>query len=127
MVLAPASLRADALVFGAKEGCRAGAWNVGVGSIGAHCYTDIHPLYFAEGLFTEQIPHLDHHVKYPVIIGAVMQGAASAVQSISNPYFKGAQYFDVTVALAIFLVLGVLETAYCAGPSRRWTALLIPR
>ena len=32
----------------------------------------------------------------------------------------------MTVAvLAVFLVTGVLATAYCAGPSRRWTALLV--
>jgi uncharacterized membrane protein len=32
----------------------------------------------------------------------------------------------VTVAiLAVFLVAGVLCTAYCAGPARRWTALLV--
>ena len=55
-----------------------------------------------------------------------MQGAAWAVHWISNPFARGLQFFDVTVAvLALFLVAGVLATAYCAGPSRRWTALLV--
>jgi hypothetical protein len=27
--------------------------------------------------------------------------------------------------LALFLVAGVLATAFCAGPGRRWTALLV--
>ena len=65
-------------------------------------------------------------MEYPVIIGAVMQGAAWVVRSISNPFSRGLQFFDVTVAvLALFLVAGVLGTAYCAGPARRWTALLV--
>jgi uncharacterized membrane protein len=126
VVLVLASLLADGIAFGAKEACRAGAWNVGVEQYQAHCYTDIYPLYYGEGLAAGKIPYLDHHVEYPVIIGAVMQGAAWAVRSISNPYSRGVQFFDVTVAiLALFLVAGVLGTAYCAGPARRWTALLV--
>jgi uncharacterized membrane protein len=125
-ILILASLIADGIAFGAKQACRAGAWNVGVEQYQAHCYTDIYPLYFGEGLASGKIPYLDHHVEYPVVIGAVMQGAAWAVRSISNPFVRGLQYFDVTVAvLALFLVAGVLGTAYCAGPARRWTALLV--
>ena len=125
-VLVVASLLADGLAFGAKQACRTGAWNFGVAQYQAHCYTDIYPLYYGEGLSAGQIPYLDHHVEYPVIIGAVMQAAAWVVRSITNPYVRGLQFFDVTVAvLALFLVAGVLATAYCAGPGRRWTALLV--
>jgi uncharacterized membrane protein len=125
-VLVLASLAADAIAFGAKEACRAGAWNVGVEQYQAHCYTDIYPLYYAEGLAGGQAPYLGHHVEYPVIIGAVMQGAAWAVKWMPNAYTRGLHFFDVTVAvLALFLVAGVLATAYCAGPDRRWTALLV--
>ncbi len=125
-VLVLASLAADGIAFGAKEACRAGAWNVGVAQYQAHCYTDIYPLYFVEGLSAGKVPYLDHHVEYPVIIGAVMQGAAWAVHWLPNLYSRGLQFFDVTVAvLALFLVAGVLATAYCAGPARRWTALLV--
>lgn len=125
-VLALAGLAADGLAFAAKEACRAGAWNYGVEQYQAHCYTDIYPLYYAEGLSNGQVPYLDHHVEYPVVIGALMQGAAWIVRSISNPYARGLQFFDVTVGLlAVFLVAGVLATAYCAGPARRWTALLV--
>jgi uncharacterized membrane protein len=121
-----ASLVADGVAFGAKEACRAGAWNVGVEQYQAHCYTDIYPLYFGEGLSSGQAPYLTHHVEYPVIIGGVMQGAAWVVRSLTNPYSRGLQFYDVTVAfLALFLVAGVLATAYCAGPARRWTALLV--
>jgi len=125
-LLVLASLIAGGLAFAAKEACRAGAWNYGVEQYQAHCYTDIYPLYFAEGLSSGKVPYTGHHVEYPVIIGAVMQAAAWVVRSTANPYARGLSYFDVTVAvLAIFLVAGVLATAYCAGPSRRWTALLV--
>ncbi len=124
--LVVASLLADGLAFGAKQACRTGAWNFGVAQYQAHCYTDIYPLYYDEGLSAGKIPYLDHHVEYPVIIGAVMQGAAWVVRSATNPYVRGLQFFDVTVAvLALFLVAGVLATAYCAGPRHRWTALLV--
>jgi len=126
VVLVVASLLADGIAFWAKQACRAGAWNFGVGQYQAHCYTDIYPLYFDEGLSSGKVPYLGHHVEYPVIIGAVMQGAAWAVRSITNPYSRGLQFFDVTVAvLALFLIAGVVATAYCAGPSMRWTALLV--
>jgi uncharacterized membrane protein len=126
IVLVLASLMADGLAFAAKEACRAGAWNYGVEQYQAHCYTDIYPLYFGEGLSAGKVPYLDHHVEYPVIIGAVMRAMAWVVRSTVNPYTRGLQYFDVTVGLlAIFLIAGVLATAYCAGPSRRWTALLV--
>ena len=125
-VLVLASLLADGIAFGAKQACRTGAWNFGVAQYQAHCYTDIYPLYFDEGLSSGKVPYLDHHVEYPVIIGAVMQGAAWAVRSITNPAIRGLQFFDVTAAvLALFLIAGVLATAYCAGPSMRWTALLV--
>ncbi|HXB47490.1 MAG TPA: glycosyltransferase 87 family protein [Streptosporangiaceae bacterium] len=126
IVLVLASLLADGIAFGAKQACRAGAWDFGVAQYQAHCYTDIYPLYYGEGLSSGKVPYVDHHVEYPVIIGAVMQGAAWAVRSITNPYTRGLQFFDVTVAvLAVFLIAGVLATAYCAGPSMRWTALLV--
>lgn len=126
-VLVVSSLVADALAFGAKQACWAGgAWNVGVEQYQAHCYSDIYPLYFGEGLSAGQVPYIDHHVEYPVIIGMVMQAMAWLVRPLANAYERGLQYFDITAALlAAFLVLGVLATAYCAGPARRWTALLV--
>jgi uncharacterized membrane protein len=125
-LLTLAGLASAGLAFGAKAACRAGAWNVGVEQYQAHCYTDIYPLYYGEGLSNGQAPYFTHHVEYPVIIGAVMQGAAWVVRPLANAYDRGLHFFDVTVAvLAIFLIAGVLATAYCAGPSRRWTALLV--
>jgi uncharacterized membrane protein len=123
-VLIVASLLGGALAFGAKAACRAGAWNIGVEQFQAHCYTDIYPLYFGEGLAAGQIPYLAHPVEYPVVMGAVMQAAAVVVKPITDAGVRGREFYDVTVALlALFLLAGVLATAYCAGRGRRWTAL----
>jgi uncharacterized membrane protein len=121
-----ASLAGSALALLNKAACRAGAWNIPAAQFQAHCYTDIYPLYFGEGLWKGQIPYFDHPVEYPVLIGAAMQAAAAAVHSISDPFTRGREFFDVTAAgLAVCALLGVLATAYLAGRSRRWTALLV--
>jgi uncharacterized membrane protein len=127
-VLILASLLSVALAFGAKEACRAGAWNSGSGveQYQAHCYTDIYPLYFIEGLSAGKVPYLGHHVEYPVVMGASMEASAWVVHRIANPAIRGREFYDVTVILlGLCLVAGVLATAYCAGPSRRWTALFV--
>ncbi len=121
-----ASLVGCALAFAEKEACRAGAWNIGVEQYQAHCYTDIYPLYFTEGLSAGQVPYYDHDVEYPVVMGAAMEAVALIVHPITNPAIRGREFFDVTVALlCVCLVAGVLATAYCAGRKRRWTALLV--
>ncbi|HEY7146051.1 MAG TPA: glycosyltransferase 87 family protein [Streptosporangiaceae bacterium] len=125
-VLVIASLLGSALGLLSKEACRAGAWNTGLGQYQAHCYTDIYPLYFVEGLATGKVPYTGHPVEYPVVIGGAMQAAAWLVSPISNPVVRGREFFDVTVALlALLAVGGVLATGYLAGPGRRWTALLV--
>jgi hypothetical protein len=125
-VLIFASLLSGVLAFGAKEACWAGAWNVGVEQYKADCYTDIYKLYFSEKLSAGQIPYIDHHVEYPVLIGAAMEAAAWVVRPVAGADIKGRDFYDVTVALlSLFLVAGVLATAFCAGRSRRWTALLV--
>jgi uncharacterized membrane protein len=124
--LVSASLAGSALGFLSKEACRAGAWNVGIEQYQAHCYTDIYPLYFSEGLSAGKVPYLGHPVEYPVIIGAAMQAAAWVVSPISDVFIRGREFFDVTVILlTLCTVAAVLATAYLAGPSRRWTALLV--
>ncbi len=72
------------------------------------------------------MPYLDHHVEYPVIIGAVMQGAAWLVgRSPTHTRAACSTSTSPSPVLAVFLIAGVLATAYCAGPARRWTALLV--
>jgi hypothetical protein len=121
-----ASMAGSALGFLNKAGCRAGAWNFNPAQFQAHCYTDIYPLYFGEQLWHGQVPYLDHPVEYPVIIGGAMQAAAWIVRPIGDPALRGREFFDVTVAgLVLCAIAGVLATAYLAGRSRRWTALLV--
>jgi len=121
-----ASLAGSALGFLNKAGCRAGAWNVGVEQYQAHCYTDIYPLFYGEGLWHGQVPYLDHQVEYPVLIGAAMQAVEWLVRPISSPWIRGREFFDGTaVLLTLCAIAGVLATAYLAGRSRRWTALLV--
>src|ERR1035437_5131678 len=111
--LGPASLAASALGFLNKSACRAGDWNLYLKQFQAHCYTDIYPLYFGEGLSSGKVPYVDHPVEYPVLIGAAMQAVAWVVRPIADPYTRGREFFDVTVALlAVFTVAGVLATAY---------------
>src|SRR5262245_15733205 len=126
VVLILAGLIGALLAATAKEACRAGAWNVGVEQYQAHCYTDIYPLYFAEGLSAGQVPYVGHHLEYPVVMGAVMEAAAWVVRPAGDPAVRGRDFYDITVALlAVCLVVGVLATAYCAGRARRWTGLLV--
>jgi Glycosyltransferase family 87 len=125
-VLVTASLIGSALGFLNKAACRSGDWNIYLKQFQAHCYTDIYPLYFGEGLSSGRVPYTQHPVEYPVLIGAAMQAVAWLVQPIRDPYVRGREFFDATVVLlAVFAVAGTLATAYLAGPSRRWTALLV--
>ena len=126
MVLVTASLIGSALGFLNKAACRSGDWNVGLKQFQAHCYTDIYPLYFGEGLSAGKVPYTQHPVEYPVLIGAAMQAVAWLVRPINDPYIRGREFFDATVVLlTLFAVVGTLATAYLAGRSRRWTALLV--
>ena len=126
MALVTASLLGSALGFLNKSACRSGDWNVYLKQFQAHCYTDIYPLYFGEGLASGKVPYTGHPVEYPVVIGAAMQAVAWLVRPITDPYLRGREFFDVTVVvLALFAVAGTLATAYLAGRTRRWTALLV--
>jgi uncharacterized membrane protein len=123
--LSVASLAGSGLGFLDKAACRAGAWNTPFGALTAHCYTDIYPLYYAEGLYQGKIPYSGHPVEYPVVIGGAMQAVAWLVRPVSATV-RGREFFDVTVLLlALFSAAGVLATAYLAGPGRRWAALLV--
>ena len=122
--LVTASVLGCVLALTNKWACRAGAWNGYLTQFQAHCYTDIYPLYFNEGLSSGKVPYADHPVEYPVLIGGSMQLVAWLVRPITDPFVRGREFFDVTIVLlSIFFVLGVLATAYLAGRSRRWTAL----
>ena len=125
-VLVGAALLGALLAFLEKVPCRAGAWNSYAKQFQDACYTDIYPLYYNEGLSAGKVPYTGHHVEYPVLIGGAMQAVAWLVHPIADPYTRGREFFDVTVVLLVICaVAGVVATAYAAGPSRRWAALLV--
>jgi uncharacterized membrane protein len=125
-VLVGAALLGALLAFLEKVPCRSGAWNSFTKQFQDACYTDIYPLYYNEGLSTGKVPYTGHHVEYPVLIGGAMQAVAWLVRPIADPYTRGREFFDVTVILLVICaVLGVVATAYAAGPARRWSALLV--
>lgn len=125
-VLVVATLAGGVLAFAQKAGCRAGIWNSYAGQFQAHCYTDIHQLYFTENLYLGQVPYLDHPVEYPVLIGFAMQAMSWLVGTAGSPYVRVREFYDLTVILlTLFAIAGVLATAYLAGRRLRWTALLV--
>ena len=124
-VLVAASLLAMVLAFAQKLPCRSGAWNSYASQFQRACYTDIHPLYYGEGLSAGKVPYTGHPVEYPVLIGGAMQAAAWLVRNVSDA-IRGREFFDVTVLLlAVCAVVGVLATARAAGPGWRAQALMV--
>ncbi len=125
-VLVGATLAGCALGFASKAGCRAGIWNSQIGQFQAHCYTDLHQLYFADGLAAGQVAYLGHPVEYPVLTGGAMQLISWIVGTAGSAALRVRAFFDDTaIMLVLFAIAGVLACAYLAGKSRRWTALLI--
>ena len=125
-----ASVLAALLGYAQKLPCSSGgAWNSFTGQFRDACYTDIYPLYYNEGLSSGKVPYYGHPVEYPVLIGAMMQAAAWAVHSVTDPYARGKDFYYVTVVLlAVCLVAGVLATAATAhreGDGAGWKAALL--
>ena len=88
------------------------------------CYTDVFALYFAERLNEGQTPYVDHPVEYPVVIGAVMQVAATTV-TVFAPEQRPRRFYDVTWAiLTAFALVVVVTTARLAGRRRPWDAAM---
>ena len=113
------------LAFAEKVPCRSGAWNYDAKKFQDACYTDIYPLYYAEGLYNRQVPYTGHPVEYPVLIGGAMQAVAWLVRNV-DVAIRGREFYDVTVVLlAVCAVAAVLATARAAGPDRRWQALMV--
>jgi hypothetical protein len=115
-----AAVAAALLGYADKLPCSSGgAWNSFTGQFRDACYTDVYPLYYTEGLSSGKVPYSGHPVEYPVLIGGMMQLASWLVRSVTNPFTRGKDFYDVTVVLlSICLIAGVLATAYTAGRDR---------
>src|ERR1700732_499589 len=98
--LLTASLAGRAPCFPNKAACRAGDWNIYLKQFQAHCYTDIYPLYFGEGLSSGKVPYTGHPVEYPVLIGGAMQAAAWLVRNL-DVLIRGREFFDIPVGLLL--------------------------
>ena len=120
------SFIAIVLAYAQKLPCSTGAWKTLRGSYSHLCYTDIHSLYFSEGLAKGVVPYLGHAVEYPVGIGMTMQAVASLVRGAGDAQARATAFYYLTTALlAVFLVVTVFATARLAGPDRRRDALLV--
>lgn len=87
------------------------------------CYTDVYPLWFAEGLDVGARPYLDHPVEYPVLTGAQMALAAALARRV--PGDPALAFFHLTVLAGGAVLLGVVAQLARAGvPARRlvWIA-----
>src|ERR1700757_3781397 len=95
-----AAVAAALLGYAQKLPCSSGgAWNSFTGQFRDACYTDIYPLYYNEGLSAGKVPYYGHPVESPVLIGAMMQVAAWAVHSVTDPFSQGRDFYYVTVVL----------------------------
>ena len=113
----PARLVAEVALPGARRGRTQYQYTRG-------CYTDVFALYFAERLNEGKTPYLEHPVEYPVVIGAVMQVAATAVSAFA-PDERPRHFYDVTwVLLTACALVVVVTTARLAGRRRPWDAAI---
>ncbi len=106
-----------------KSPCRVNAWQDQY-QYTRGCYTDVFALYFSERLDQGRTPYLEHPVEYPVVIGGVMQVAATAVSGLPAEE-RPRHFYDVTWALLTACALvAVVTTARLAGPRRPWDAAM---
>jgi uncharacterized membrane protein len=106
-----------------------GAWNDNVSQFRDFCYTDIYPLYYTEQLADGKVPYYGHPVEYPVLMGWMMEAAAWLVRSVTDELTRGADFYNVTVAmLTVCLIVGVIATGAAAhqeGDGAGWKAVLM--
>ncbi len=120
------------LGYGEKLPCADGRW-VAAKQYTHACYSDVIPLWGAEGLSTGAVPYRDHAVEYPVLTGGFMWVTgeltrgwhALAQRGILPGQDQGAMFGVLTCALlAICGLLAVAATAAAAGRRRQWDAAI---
>ena len=117
------TLLTSLLGFWQKAPCRVHPWADEYQYTRA-CYTDVFALYFSEHLNEGKTPYAQYPVEYPVVIGAVMDVAASAVRVFPVDE-RPRRFYDVTWALlTACAVVVAVTTARLAGRRRVWDAAL---
>jgi len=120
------------LGYAEKSPCADGQWVHSLQYTHA-CYSDVIPLWDAEGLSDGAVPYRDHAVEYPVITGGFMwvtaeltRGWHSVAVDGSLPGKSELVVFGVITCLLLALtgLLAVAATAGAAGPRRRWDAAI---
>jgi uncharacterized membrane protein len=120
------------LAYGQKSPCADGRWAHNLQYTHA-CYSDIIPLWGAEGLADGAVPYRDHAVEYPVVTGGFMWVTAELTHGwhalAVNHWLPGkddAVTFGVLtcVLLAAAGLFTVAATAGAAGLERRWDAAI---
>jgi uncharacterized membrane protein len=97
------------------------------------CYSDVIPLWSAEGLDKGAVPYRDHAVEYPVLTGGFMWGTAELTRGwhalAMDGWLPGKDEgiifgFLTCALLGICGLLTALATAGAAGTRRQWDAAI---
>jgi uncharacterized membrane protein len=116
------------LGYGEKLPCADGNW-VASKQYTHACYSDIIPLWSAEGLDKGQVPYRDHAVEYPVLTGGFMYVSAELTRGWTAvaadgwlPGHTDSIMFGVItcVLLGVCGLIAVYATAGAAGTRRIW-------
>jgi uncharacterized membrane protein len=89
-------------------------------SIGVLCYTDIVPLYGAEGLSERRVPYFDARNEYPILTGAWMYATSLPVTSSGSFFLVNAAGLAVLAAVttvALYRAVGSRALYFAAAPS----------
>jgi uncharacterized membrane protein len=121
------------LAYGEKLPCANGQW-VASKQYTHACYSDVIPLWSAEGLSAGAVPYRDHAVEYPVLTGGFMWSTAELTRgwhAVAEAGWlpgtdQGIMFGVLTCALlGICGLLVVLATAGAAGMRRQWDAAIM--
>jgi uncharacterized membrane protein len=121
------------LGYGEKLPCADGQW-VASKQYTHACYSDVIPLWGAEGLASGAVPYRDHAVEYPVLTGGFMWLTAeltrawhSLAESGAVPGQDQGVVFGVLTCLllAVCGLFTVAATAAAAGRRRQWDAAVL--
>jgi uncharacterized membrane protein len=120
------------LGYAQKSPCADGRWAASSQYTQA-CYSDIIPLWGAEGFSDGAVPYRDHAVEYPVLTGGFMWVTAEltngwhalATRNLLPGQDSGVMFGVIScVLLSLCGLFAVAATAGAAGERRRWDATI---